>query len=306
MPQLLPELHFTDGTLYFRNTPASKANLVKFRDRRMETVQSLDVPMLNALYSILLAETMKRITSPESLLAMIEDPEFKRNGVTLYMPEFLRMLGHGHNAGRNVANAVFAKVMSYEGILGGMEVKKRGRTYIDYFPLLHMERNEQSENVIAFYSPYMNRVIIKILDDSMQKNEDGSIRPPMKNGKPFLYPNHCYTVRSSIVKERNKRAVDLVFALAVLIDKAGDNVPHITARNLVERCPELNAALEAAPNAKAANTILRRAFSRCWTLMREQTILEEAYEEIKIPDFIPTTSTLDETIRIPHKGKKPA
>ena len=126
LPQLLPELHFTDGTLYFRNTPASKANLVKFRDSRPETIKSLDVPMLNALYSILLAETKKAITTPDSLIAMADDQAFLDRSVTLYMPEFFRMMGHAHPS-QDVANAVFAKLMNYERTFGAIVVQNQNQ-----------------------------------------------------------------------------------------------------------------------------------------------------------------------------------
>lgn len=303
IPQMAARLHFENGTLYCEDIDVSKIEFVKFYDNRPQRVSQLDVPTLSALYTILLAETMKSVTDLDSIINLLRDPGFLDRSVTIYMPDFLRMMGHGGKAGRNVENAVMAKIASYEGIMGVMKEQKGGRTYCDYYPVMQLRANEQSENTIRFASPYLNKSIAKILNESIQRDKKG--RPKlMRNGKPLFNPNHCYLVKSSIVKERNKKAVEIVFALAVLIDRAGGGTPNIKPETLIGRCPELKASLDAAATTRQKNIVLKRAFSKAWELMETQTIIKDEYDGIEFPGTIPTTGRLRKTITITHNGKK--
>ena len=131
-------------------------------------------------------------------------------------------------------------------------------------------------------------------------------RPKLKsNGQPFMLPSHTYLVKSSIMKERNKRAVEIVCAIVTLIEQAGDNVPNIKFQTLVDRCPSLKNTLDAASPTNR-NTILRRTFTKAWELLRTQTHLEEAYPGIQLPTAIPTMSRLGEVLRFEHGGKTTA
>lgn len=121
LPFVLPDLHVENGRLYLQDMDARAAKLIRYKNKRPEAVRQIDAPLLYALYSILLQETMDRITSPESITSMFNDRRYLYRSVTIYLPSFLKMLGHGHNSGKNVENAVFAKLKRFESFCGCME-----------------------------------------------------------------------------------------------------------------------------------------------------------------------------------------
>ena len=303
-PPVIPELRFENGILYFQDMEASKVGLVRFKDRTPEAVEKIDTPLLHALYTIQLQQTLARIETPEDLMEVIEEYSRLDHTATIYMPSLLKMLGYKPNCGKDEEDAIFEKIRDLEDIFGGCEKRRSGkRAFYNYLPVMKVMGRDEDENTISFVSPYINDVIRRILDDSRQKNKDGSPRK-MRSGEPFMNPSHSYLVKSTIAKEKNKRAVEIVFALAVLVDQAGNGTPNIRVQTLVDRCPNLKAALDAAPNAKRKNAILQRAFSRAWQLMEEQTIIRGAYEEVELPTLIPTTRKMQDVIRIGPNGRK--
>ena len=94
----------------------------------------------------------------------------------------------------------------------------------------------------------------------------------------------------------------------VVIEQAGNNTPHITARNIIYRNPLLKQALEKAKNNRSRNIVLQRAFSKAWELLKTHTDILAKYKNIQLPDAsdpkcIPTLNTLDMVFEFPHKGK---
>lgn len=303
VPKLLPYLRFKDGKLYFEQTEASQVNLMQFRDKSPQAISEHDTPLLAILHSILLAETLRCITSPESFYELFNDPRYPDRSITIRVPDLMRLLGHNANYGKNAEAALIAKILSFSGLMGGIEVKKGNRTYIDYFAVMELRGDLQSGNIIRFASPYLNMGILYNLKASLQLDSAG--KPRVKHdGRPLFKPHHCYLVKSSIAKERNKRAIEIVFALAVLIDRAGRGTPHIKVCELIDRCPCLMIALDDAKDTRSKNIVLKRTFAAAWQYMEKHTIIRETYEDIKMPDFIPTMKTLNRTIEFPHKGKK--
>lgn len=110
-----------------------------------------------------------------------------------------------------------------------------------------------------------------------------------------------------IAKEKNKKAVEIVFIVVALIEQAGNTIPHIRAKTIVERNTLLHKSL-AGQTSGNKSTLLKRAFSKAWQLLREKTYLAEAYKNIQLPDpkdatAIPTASALDMVFTFPHDGK---
>ena len=304
VPFVLPDLHFENGKLYFQDMDATAADLVMFKDKTPEAVKKIDVPLLHALYTIQLQQTLERIATPEDLMAMLENYGRMNHAATIYVPSLLRMLGCKPNGGKDAEDIVFKKIRDLEDIYSAIEKRRASaRTYYQYLPVMKVMGRNENENTISFVSPYINDVIMRILDDSLQRTKSGKPKK-MRSGGPFLCPNHCYLVKSAIAKEQNKRAVEIVFVLAVLISRSGSGTPNIRIQKLVDRCPNLKAALDAAPDAKRKNTVLKRAFSKAWQLLDEQTIIRDAYKEVELPTLIPTTKKMQEVIYIRHKGRK--
>ena len=117
-----------------------------------------------------------------------------------------------------------------------------------------------------------------------------------------MLPSHSYLVKTSIAKERNRRAAEIVCVVVTLIEQAGNNVPHIKAQTIVDRCPDLKNALNAADSSNKSH-VLRRAFAGAWKMLPKQTRLAEVYKNIQFPSAIPTASTLDMVFEFPHDGK---
>lgn len=108
-------------------------------------------------------------------------------------------------------------------------------------------------------------------------------------------PAHSYVVKASIAGERNKKAAEVVCAIAPLIEQAGGKLPDITYDELIDQCPSLKAAINTATVADA-NKLLKRTFSTAWELLRTQTHLEEKYKGIQLPTEIPTILTMDKKL----------
>ena len=162
--------------------------------------------------------------------------------------------------------------------------------------------HDDTENTISFSSPYINKLIMTILQASLQTDRKGNVKLKT-SGEPFLLPSHSYLVKTSIAKERNKRAAEIVCVVVTLIEQAGDvGTPHIKAQTIVDRCPDLKNALDAADSSNKSH-VLRRAFSKAWAILPKQTRLAEVYKNIKFPSAIPTASTLDMVFEFPHDGK---
>lgn len=194
--------------------------------------------------------------------------------------------------------------MSYSNILGVMREYKGGREYINHYPVMNFIGYEGTDNTIQFASPYINKVIMTIFQASIQKDKNG--KPKLKaNGQPFLRPSHSRLIKPDIVKERNKRAIEIVCVVVALIERAGNRTPHIKVRTIIERCPDLRNAMAAAATSSDRAKVMNRAFTGAWRLLRTQTGLTEVYRDIQLPTIAPKLTQLDKVFNFPHHGKKP-
>lgn len=123
-----------------------------------------------------------------------------------------------------------------------------------------------------------------------------------------MTPHHSFLIKSTIVTERNKAAVENVKIIVQVIEQTGNfGTPHIKASTIIEHNEVLKLRLEKDTH---PNRLLSRVFKRTWQLLREQTNLLDVYEDIELPDpedirFIPTPGNLDKLVfEFSHKGKK--
>lgn len=298
---LADNLRFENGTLYFSGMDASRVDLVQYYDKTPKAVSDIDLPTLRALYSVILQEVRETAKDPDKIIAQVNDPQYLGHSVKIYLPDFLRTLGYKANGSKDGVAFAVAKIMSYSRILGVMEGYQGGRLRTSHYPVMQLVGHDDNENTIQFSSPYINRLIMTILQASIQTDRKGNYKLKT-SGEPFLLANHSYLVKTSIAKERNKRAAEIVCIVVTLIEQAGDNVPHIRAQTIVDRCPDLKNALDAADSSNKSH-VLRRAFSKAWAILPKQTRLAEVYKNIKFPSAIPTASSLDMVFEFPHDGK---
>ena len=151
----------------------------------------------------------------------------------------------------------------------------------------------------------MTKIIQDIFNASRRENRV-KLADPDKNAG--MLPSYSYIPNMKLAKEKNQRAVEIVCIVMVVIEQAGNNTPHITARNIIYRNPLLKQALEKAEDNRRRNMYLKRAFSKAWELLKTHTDILEKYKNIKLPDAsdpksIPTINTLDMVFEFPHKGK---
>lgn len=299
-------LTFENGEMFFKGTlePISTIELKDMQTK--EGVEEIDIPLLSFYYSVILSKYQERLQKGESL------GEITSQLTTVYAPELARTIGiipTGEDGGLHRADIhkIMEKMSDFHNILGIMHVKRNGRPQESYFPVLNFEGYDAEKNTISFYSPYLIYVVRKIFDEARELDKKGNPKLNRK-GFPRLTPHHSFLIKSTIVKERNKAAIDNVRIIVQVIEQTGNfGTPHIKASTIVERNEVLKLRLEKDTH---PNRLLSRVFKRTWELLREQTNLLNAYEDIELPDpedicFIPTTSNLDTLVfEFPHKGKK--
>lgn len=61
----------------------------------------------------------------------------------------------------------------------------------------------------------------QIMNDSSRVNNKG-IKQKKANGKFLFEPHHSYLIKTSIAKERNKRAAKIVRIVCTMIEESGD------------------------------------------------------------------------------------
>lgn len=232
------------------------------------------------------------------------------------MPKFLEALGYTpRGCGREDADFVIAKISSCERVLGIIREWGGCREYNSPYPVVKFMGYDEKTNIVHFSCPYLNILVQRITQASIKT--DGRDTPRLKrSGKPMTKPAHSYLIRYDISKERNTRAVIIVNIVVTMTEQAGSQcmkpmgpngeefiVPNISARTIIERCPDLEKALDAARTSSDRNKILKRAFSKAWELLRTHTYLTKAYKDTVLPDTIPTAANLDMVFEFPHKGK---
>lgn len=289
-------LVYKDGQLLFEGFPATAATLRRYYTT--EGIESLDLPLLRVFYAIILNRFAKTWQEDQS----VEDV------VTLYYPDLAKMLGKSLNINQKNIDSCINSILSFQSIMGIIDRGKKGN---DILPVLVYMGNDVEKNTISFASPYMVRVIRDIYNASIRKSKTG-IPILEKNGTPKKIAAYSYLINASIAKEKNKKAVEIVFIVVSLIEQCGDNLPHIKASTIIERNQLLKQAIEHCKTPGNINNILSRAFTKAWKLLNTHTTLKERYKDIQLPNtdakdfkaiWIPTSSTLDKVFTFPHNGK---
>lgn len=229
--------------------------------------------------------------------------------VTIYYPALAKKLGKSANISKNDIRSCIKTMKHFENLAGEINRNRRENRILPVINDLHFD---EDKNTICFSSPYLVYIIQAIHQASIRKNKKG--QPSFKSdGLPNMYPAYSYLIRSSIAKEQNKRAVEIVFCIVKLIEQSGKNEPHIKASTIIDRIPEFGQAIQNCVTPGNKNNLLKRAFSKAWELLITQTYLSEKYKNIILPNpeaedfrekWIPTSSTLDKVFSFPHNGKR--
>ncbi len=272
-----------------------------------EAVPDVDLPTLHFLYGLILK---KWNTDADAIMERYaDDPrQMLSYNTTFYIPDFIRAAGITSNANWETVHGIIKRIKGYSSILGMVKEHHAGNgsTYA-YYPVMVFIGYDESDNTITFTSPFLNRIAQKTLYDSIRYDKQGNVMRS-KSGRMSMMPSHSYRINSSILKERNKRAVAVACMVAALIDKAGSRTAHIRFRTIIDRFEQLKQDIENASSTYSKNRILRTTFSKAWDFLAKYSDLSEKYKNIRLPspdgkDAVPTMKTLDRVISFPHDGK---
>lgn len=282
------ELGFKDNTLTFRGLPATSTELSQlYTEKGMEKA---DLSLLRAVYGIILAEYSKAC-------------EKKLKKITIYYPDLAKKTGKSPGINTTDVKECVKKLKLFQNIFGIINNKTNST---DILPTICQVGFDKEKHTVSFCSPYITKLIREIHKDSIRTDRNG-LPIKKKNGLPQMSPAYSYLVDMNIVKEKNKKAVEIVLTVVTLIEQAGKNIPHIRAKTIIERTPLLSQSLQGQSGGNK-NNLLKRAFTKAWELLREKTYLTSVYKDIQLPDpnnisCIPTSSTLDMVFQFPHSGK---
>ncbi len=273
-------------------------------DYQKQELANIDFPFLRMLYSVVLKrifqsiENAKDVNELTDILQKIGTDE----EIRLYVPDFYRAIGVKGTPDDEHIQLLINKMYSFNGLIGITMVPGRGIP--SQHAVMHFNGYEAETNTIKFSSPYMAYIAKTVVMKNIQR--DSQNKPQVtRSGKPKMLPSHSYALSATLTSERNKRAVEIVCVIDRLIEQAGPNgTPHITVKNIIHECPEMEYALDCCTNAANKNRILRNAFSGAWKILRDPKYvkLQDKYQGLQIPDVIPTMGKLDLVLTFSHKG----
>lgn len=262
---------------------------------------------LNVMFGKLKSWTSKeKVTASDfmflrtALTALYKNPEFiDADKVTIKRSELGKHMGADLSAGK--AANILAKFKPLEKLIG---LTPDGSIY-RVFTFLKYEASTDS---YSFACPFINRVIL-----NLEEKNQVEYKSKTKGLVSYNAPHINFLLHSTLHKERNERAIEIVMALTnLMLQRAGEYTrkptgrdrfdAHIKYSTLISYCPLLEASLENCPDKAHKNRILKSAFTKAATLLKEKTDAYTYFENLKISNMSVTNSTLDETIRISFTG----
>lgn len=284
-------LDFKKGVLLLDDLSVTSKELKELFTK--EGIDKINFSLLQAIYGIIL-QRFSETRHPE---------DYKTEVITVYYPEFAKKTGKSTNITHNDIKECIKNMKLLGKVVG---IISNGTRSGDVLPALLYAGCDNNKNTVSFASPYITRIIKDIYDTSIRRDKKGN--PLLKrNGELQMYPSYSYLVNMDIVKERNKKAVEIVLVVAALIEQTGNNTPHIRASTIIERCILLSRSLEG-QSAGNKNNILKRSFTKAWELLLQKTQFASAYKNIQLPkpedrSCIPTSTGLRKVLTFPHEGK---
>lgn len=285
------KLKFANGILTFKGFPATSAELQGLYTE--EGIEKINIPLLMVIYSVIYEKLDN--TKPEN--------QNINEQINIYYPELAKGIGKSPKITKSDVEDCMHNIKLFEKLLG---IITNGTGSTDILPVIYNAEYNDTKNVISFSSPYIVKLIREIYTASIRTNKKKQVSLK-KNGQPQMFPSHSYMIHMDIAKEKNKKAVEIVFIVVAVIEKAGKHNPNIKAETIIERSCLLKHSLHGQTSGNKTN-ILKRAFTKAWKLLREKTDLISAYEDIHLPNpedisVIPTPATLGINFKFPNNGK---
>lgn len=277
-------LNYADGKLSFEGLPASEATLEEINRGKVVEISEFDLPLLRLFYSIILTDFRESYKKDQQV----------NESYTIYLPDLAELMGKSRNLSADDTILLRNKVAAFQTIFGIIHDPKHPKRIGSALPLLVSLGYDATTNTIRFSSPYMLRLIQTLYDVTVRRSKIRLSSPDQPSD--FLISEHAELINTSITKEKNKRAVEIVFAIVTMIEQSNTTNVSFTIQEVLDRSPQLSVALDKTPRTSNKNTLLKRAFSKAYQLLEEQTALKERYPNMVFSeDFlgIPTASTLN-------------
>lgn len=290
-PDFFNQLDFKNGTIMY---DSETAGIVKqYRKGQYVDVQELDFPLLTQIYTA-------------AVRANIRHDAYT---ITVSLPQFFREMGIDIRAGN--ARDAMAKLHSFENCVG---IMPGTQTISKLFSIIDLDMKRQT---MTFAVPYIMR-LYEVLGD---KNH---IEKKTRKGELIDYkqPYHNTLVHSSIAKERNKTAVELVYLITTGLLQRGytpdiqtykkknaktqypERITYsIKFRTLINDAPLLRGRIQSYNSVADKNKALRRAFDKAYQLLKKKTDAGEWFINLQYSNIIPTMTTLDDELIFTHNGR---
>lgn len=290
-PDFFKRLDFESGTVMFDQ---ETAGIVKqYSKGKYTDVQDLDFPLLTQIYTA-------------AVKSNIRHDAFT---ITVSLPQFFREMGIETSKGN--APDVMAKLHSFENCVGIMQGTQ---TVSKLFSIIQLDMKNQT---MTFAVPY----IMKLSEVLAEKNH---VEKKTRQGALIDYqqPYHNTLVHSSIAKERNKTAVELVYLITTGLLQRGyvpdiqtyrkknaktkypERVTYsISFRSLINDAPLLRGRIQSYKETSNKNNALRRAFEKAYQLIDKKTDAAEWFIDLQGNRIVPTMATLDDELTFTHNGR---
>ncbi len=265
---------------------------------KMHDMDFLDMWPLRSFYSTLLEKFRDRIRMGTDIT-----PQTVSEFTAIVSVTDMMKSTQDSNYSSVTRKRLIQNIAAYNGVEGVLPSPfKHGE--LGTFPVLIYEGSPDDETILV-KSPYLNFLMLYSLSESFKKSRGRDILRDSK-GRALMAPNTSYLFKPTISKGNYGVAREFAYEVCHVIESAGSNpgtVPHISIRELISRVPEFEQKFYRTKRTSNRNTMLERVFSRLWKILKEDTILEQRYKNIKFPNLIPTVSLLDTVLEFPHSGK---
>ena len=290
-PDFFKRLDFENGTVMFDQETAGIVK--KYSKGKYTDVQDLDFPLLTQIYTAAVKSNVRHDAFT----------------ITVSLPQFFREMGIETSKGN--APDVMAKLHSFENCVG---IMPGTQTVSKLFSIIQLDMKNQT---MTFAVPYIMRL-------SEVLGEKNHVEKKTRQGALIDYqqPYHNTLVHSSIAKERNKTAVELVYLITTGLLQRGyvpdiqtyrkknaktkypERVTYsISFRSLINDAPLLRGRIQSYKDVKDKNRALRRAFEKAYELIDKKTDAAEWFIDLQGNRIIPTMTTLDDDLTFTHNGR---
>jgi hypothetical protein len=217
----------------------------------------------------------------------------------------------GIEVSKGNAPDIMGKLHSFENCVG---IMPGTQTVSKLFSIIQLDMKNQT---MTFAVPYIMR-LFEVL------GEKNHIEKKTRKGALIDYqqPYHNTLVHSSIAKERNKTAVELVYLITTGLLQRGyipdiqtyrkkgaktqypERVTYsISFRSLINDAPLLRGRIQSYKDVSNKNNALRRAFEKAYQLIDKKTDAAEWFVDLHGNRIIPTMATLDDELIFTHNGR---